>query len=113
MKAIKITTDGRAKTIEIDGLKGMQKAVGGYIQTVRSYELSNLVVPNNHSLLMIVDEDGKNKRLKLNEIATALYGNWWDEIVGDVLIMAEGFVDGEPDIVGLEENQVQALMKYF
>lgn len=50
MKAIKITTDGEAKVIEVDGLRGMQKAVGGYIQTVRSYELSNLVVPNNHSL---------------------------------------------------------------
>lgn len=62
---------------------------------------------------MIVDEDGKSKRLKLNEIATALYGNWWDDIAGDVLIMAEGFVNGEADIVGLTDEQIKALKRYF
>lgn len=113
MKAIKITTDGEVKAIEVDGLRGMQKAVGGYIQTVRSYFLNNLVVPDNKSLLMIVNEDGKNLGLDYNEIATTLYGAPYDDIVGDALIMAEGFVDGEADIVGLTDEQIKALKKYF
>lgn len=109
MKAIKITTDDVISVVDIQEptLKGMQKEVGGYIQTVMSYCLNNLDVPEKHNLMMIVNEDGFSKRLPYNEVASDLAD---DFIVGDVLIMAEGFVDGESDITGLTDEQVQALL---
>lgn len=64
MKAIKITTNDAKRVVNIKDLKGMQKHVGGNIQVVRSYFLNDLVVPANSSLLMIVNEDGKNVGLE-------------------------------------------------
>jgi malonyl CoA-acyl carrier protein transacylase len=112
MKAIKITTDDEISVVDIHEptLKGMQKEVDGYIQTVRGYNLNDLDVPEKRNLLMIVNEDGLNKELLYNEIAADLAD---DYIVGDVLIMAEGFVNGDPDIVGLTDEQVNALVEVF
>lgn len=114
MKAIKITTNDEISIVDIQGptLKGMQEHVGGSIETVRPYKLSELNVPDARSLLMIVNEEGKCIGLEVNFIASDLYDNTgYDYIVGDVLFLAEGFVDGEPDIVSLTEEQVQALHK--
>lgn len=114
MKAIKITTDNVISVIDIQEptLKGMQEHVGGHIETVRGYDLNNLDAPGAHDLLIIVNEEGKRKELPYNIITTDLV-DFGDFIVGDALIMAEGFVDGEPDIVGLTDEQAQALMEHF
>ena len=36
--------------------------------------------------ILLADEDGKNKRLPINELATAFYNNPYDYICGDVFI---------------------------
>lgn len=113
MKAIKITTDNEILAVDITDLEGMQEQVGGFIEIVRAYGLCELEVPQSESLIMIVNEEGKLLDLEANEIATDLYESYCDSIAGDVLIMAEGFVDGEPDIVGLTDEQVQALNNEF
>ena len=113
MKAIKITTNNEMLTVDIVGLDEMQESVGGFIEIVRPYGFCELDVPDSKSLIMIVNEEGKRLDLEVNEIATDLYESYCDSIAGDVLIMAEGFVDGEPDIVGLTDEQVQALNNEF
>ena len=113
MKALKITTDDEIFAVDVPGLKAMQEQVGGFIEIVRAYGLCELEVPQSESLIMIVNEEGKLLDLEANEIATDLYESYCDSIAGDVLIMAEGFVDGEPDIVGLTDEQVQALNNEF
>lgn len=78
--------------------------VGGYIELVHPRELP-------HPYVMLVNEDGHFRNLQPNPIASALYGS--QSIVGNVVIMQEGFVDGEPDIVGLDEKQIPALLDRF
>ena len=116
MKALKITTDSVISVIDIQepALEGMQKEVGGYIEHVRPVELYELNVPGKENLCMIVNEDGHFIGLAINLVASSLYNtscfDWWS-VLGNVLILAEGFVDGEPDIVGLDDEQIQALCK--
>lgn len=112
MKAIKVTADDVISVVDIPepALKGLQEHVGGYIETVRPYKLCELKIPDARSLLMIVNEEGKLQNLGVNFIASDLYDDTgYDEVVGDVLFLAEGFVNGEPDIVSLSKEQVQAL----
>ena len=113
MKALKITTDDEIFAVDVPGLKAMQEHVGGYIEIIRPYLLGGLNVPQSKSLIMICNEEGKLLGLEENEIASDLYDSIYDSIAGDVLIMAEGFVDGEPDIVGLNNEQIEALCNEF
>ena len=114
MKAIKITTYDEMLVVDITDLKDMQEQVGGYIETVRPYGLYELDVPDSKSLIVICNEEAKLLGLEENEIASDyLYDSIYDSIAGDVLIMAEGFVDGEPDIVGLNNEQIEALCNEF
>jgi hypothetical protein len=117
MKAIKITTDDVISVVDIQEptLKGMQEQVGGNIEVVRPFGFTYLNVPNKLSLVMIANEEGLCIQLPLNLLGTRLYNypELDDEqpIVGDILIMAEGFVDGEPDIVGLTNEQTIVLYR--
>ena len=62
---------------EIDNtLETLQKTVGGYIETVSLRDGG----------VMLVDEDGRMKRLSENLIATALCGR---QILGNVLIVGQ------------------------
>ena len=80
MKALKL--EGRThETIDIENtLEALQKAVGGYIETVR------LRVDN---AVMIVNEEGLLLGLPFNAVASALAGQ---TIVGVALVVG---VDGE------------------
>lgn len=120
MKAIKITTNNVISIIDIpeQSLWGMQEHVGGPIETVRPFGLSLLDVPGDKNLLMIVNEEGRCIGLDMNKAGSSLYNDGinypftgFEPIVGDILFMAEGFVDGEPDIVGLEDDQIIALFQ--
>jgi len=119
VKAIKITTDNVISVVEVPEptWKGMGELVGGYFEHVRPWGFMNLDVPEKEKLCMIVNGDGYALELDFNQTASMLYNayssrkeTWWS-VLGDVLIMAEGFVNGEPDIVGLDDEQIQALCK--
>ena len=56
---------------------------GGPIEIVRAYDGQSIIVLN---------EEGKMKDLPINNIATMLYGNPYDYIVGDVLLCKNGEV---------------------
>ena len=101
-RAIRITADNWISIAElrvVDGfmLQDLQKAVGGWIEIVPGMYLPE-------PLRIICNDEGVLKRLPLNRAASLLYGSG---IVGDVLLMAQGWRDGEPDIVGLTEGQAQ------
>lgn len=74
--------------------------VGGYIEIVRPKHLPRPYV-------MIVNEEGLLLRLPWNMAGSLLYG---EGIAGNIVIMREGFTeDGEPDILGLEEDDIDRL----
>jgi hypothetical protein len=69
-------------------LPELQAIVGGYIEMART----------NGELVMILNEEGKLKGLKTNLFATALYRyRSADYIVGDVLLVELGFLEGDDD----------------
>ena len=62
-------------------------------------------------VILLADESGLYKEpLRLNKFATVFYG---EPIFGDVLLAAEGYRNGEPDIVGLDGYQLQWLRHAF
>ena len=62
-------------------------------------------------VILLVDESGLYKEpLRFNKFASAFYG---EPIFGDVLLAAEGYRNGEPDIVGLDGYQLQWLRHAF
>lgn len=82
-KAFIVKTTGKIEYVEPEdgnyfSLKELKKAIGGgYIE----------IVPFRPNLVMVVDEDGKMKRLPLNTVATRIYNSKTnDYIVGDVLV---------------------------
>ena len=57
---------------------------------------------------MLVNEEGLLKDLPFNLIGSLLYqtpihGN---VVVGNIIIMKDGIVDGEPDIIGLDDDDI-------
>lgn len=68
----------------------------------------------NQNYILIVDEEGLYKEdNKINIPASVWYSamDWNYLIVGNVLIGKQGFVNGEPDIVGLSEEDFRLLKK--
>lgn len=95
MKAILIPVNGKSKLIEIDNeLEALQKAVGGYIETVSIAE----------DCCLIVDEEGLLKGKPINPTASRLGA----PLVGDVLVVGvhyDHFVDiPEPMIEMMKER---------
>ena len=81
------TTGERLESHPRDGkhyqLDELQAIVGGYIEMVRL----------ESGQLMFLNEEGKLKGLPINPLATTLYNNPNDVIVGDVLVCNSGQVE--------------------
>lgn len=110
MKGVVVTTDN---TVEIRDFgeplyKTVGEAVGGYIEIVHPIGLAD-------PLVMIVNEEGLILDLPLNQLGCLLYGthNHGHPIVGNIVVMQTGYVNGEPDIIGLDDNQAAELAKTF
>ena len=80
--------------------KSVGKAVDGYIEIVHPRRLG-------FPYCMIVNEEGLLRGLPLNPYGSYLYGieAHGNPIVGDSVILKEGFVNGEPDLVGLSDEE--------
>lgn len=120
MHAIKITTTDQISVVPVPvpepTWKGMGQLVGGYFEHVRPWGLMNLQVPEKEKLCMIVNGEGRIIGLKPNLVGSLLYNDTptptgYKPVVGDILIMAEGFKNGEPDIVGLTNEQIIVVFK--
>lgn len=84
--------------------RSLGEVVGGHIEIVHPAGLPDPFV-------MVVNEEGLLHGLQINAIGCILYGTLehGQPIVGNIVIMKEGFVDGEPYIVGLNDNDLVAV----
>ncbi len=99
MKGLIITTCNtmRIADFEQPAYKSVGKAVDGYIEIVHPRGLE-------FPYCMIVNEEGILRGLPTNLYGSHLYGHV-NPIVGDIVILKEGFVNGEPDLVGLSDEE--------
>lgn len=61
-------------------------------------------------ILMLVDDEGILKDLPYNPLAASLYGQY---IAGKAILMREGFINGEPDIVGLSADEQRYMFSFL
>ena len=85
-------------------LRDLQDAVDGFIEIVRPFGISC-----DH-LVMVVNDEGLIRDLPANPVGSLIYG---DTIAGTVVIMKEGIRDGEPDLIGLTEEEAEFVMRIF
>lgn len=106
-KAVVIQPDGEMRVVEIpdppDELAALKEHLdGGWLEMVTTPE----------GLSMFLDEEGKLKRLPINDKATVISGLFpRDVIVGPVVLL--GQVDRDGDCLGLTRKQLRDLLKRF
>lgn len=83
----------------------LNDAVGGYYEIVRPRYFK----PDS-KIVFICNENGINEQLDKNLIGSIVYGGL---IVGDIVFMKEGMVNGEPDLIGLKEDEISFLTDLF
>lgn len=103
--------DPKPEIIELDAdhlLDGMRRAIGcDCIEVV--HVQTGLLLP--HGVVMVADESGWFRGApRVNKFATVWYH---DVIVGNVMLAAEGYRNGEPDLVGLNDMQLKYLRDAF
>lgn len=91
---------------DCDRLHSFQKAVGGYIQTLPTELL-------DRKYTLLCNEEGLLLSLPINRTGCRFYHTERHgfPVCGDIAIAKIGFSNGEPDIVGLNESDVESLMK--
>lgn len=101
MKGIVVTTSNTmyVKDFGEPLYKSLGKEVGGHIEVVHPRRLEA-------PFIMIVNEEGRLEGLPLNTLGSFLYGApiHGEPIVGNIIILQEGFVNGEWDIIGLDDD---------
>lgn len=106
MKGIVVTTDLEIRIEEFSDplYKTVGSAVGGYIEHVKPARL-------RHPYCMIVNEEGRLLDLPLNHVGSYFYGTdqHGEPIVGNIVIMKDGYRGGEPDIVGLNDVEAEQI----
>lgn len=95
--------DNKLSTEQFNGLKRLCDSKIDLFETVK-------ITIANREYLMLLDEEGKIKRLPQNTIATALYNNPYDVVVGDVFIVK---FDGIEDIELLDDRDLDNINEIF
>ena len=110
MVGLFVTTDNEMSTVEYDApnYDVIQKAVGGWYEHVRPMWLEQ-------PYCMMVNEEGLLHNLPLNRIGSELYGTpqHGQPIVGNIFFLKDGYHGGEPDVVGMTEDEAQRLGDKF
>lgn len=108
---VKISTTGLIEIKDFDPVQQdvndvIHDALDSYYEIVRCRSLP-------FKFLMLVDDCGLLKELPINGIASELYGVRVHgcPICGPAVIMREDMVDGEPDIVGMTEEDTAELVR--
>lgn len=101
-KAVILKTDVPEYEIQTwpsdDSLSWLQEKVHGFIEVVTLGAYQKALRGLN--LALVVNDTGLIDDLPLNPIASVLYGF---EIHGQAVLCKTGYVDGEPDIVPLDD----------
>lgn len=110
MKGLTLDTENRMQFKDFGEslLDSLQKEVGGYIEVVHPKYLPE-------GLCMVVDDEGRLKGSAVNNIASVLYGTpeHGQPIVGNAVILREGFVAGELGFMSLDDGDEVGLMLLF
>lgn len=108
MKGIVITTKNamRVQEFSTPAYQSIGDAVGGWMEIVHPRRLEQ-------PFCMIVNDEGLLRNLPLNVFGSLLYGMDYhgNPIVGDIVLIKEGInSNGEFDLVGLDEQDIQTLV---
>ena len=110
MIALVVNTKNEIRRVEYDPphYDVIQKAVGGWYEHVHPMGLD---CPYS----MMVNEEGLLLGLPMNRLGSELYGTptHGQPIVGDVVFLKDGYDGGEPDVVGMTEDEALALGDKF
>lgn len=108
MKGIVISTENQLTVRDFGAplYKTIGEAVDGWIEIVRPGGLKSPYV-------MVVNEEGLIKELPINIAGSILYGTpaHGSPIVGNIVIMKEGWTDEGKDLLGLSDEEVVTLTK--
>ena len=106
-RGVVVTTDGRAYVKEFGYPlhRSCEDTLGGWIETVRPRGL-------DRPYMMLVNEEGLLHDLPFNVVGSFLYQTHihGSPIAGNIILMKDGYRDGERDIVGLEEDEAEKLL---
>ena len=108
MKGLVITTDNKVHVEDYGNplYKTVGQTVAGYIEIVHPRYLPR-------PYMLVINEEGKLIDLPINKTGSVLYGcdiDHGEPIVGDLVIMKDGYVNGEPDIVGLDDEDIPRIL---
>lgn len=110
MVGLFVTTDNEMSTVEYDAphYDVIQKAVGGWYERVHPMGLER-------PYCMMVNEEGLLRNLPVNRLGSELYGTpkHGQPIVGNAIFLKDGYHGGEPDVVGMTEDEAQRLGDKF
>ena len=107
MLGLVITHDGKMykKDFGEPLYQAVKETLGGYMEHVIPTWL-----PEPYCLL--INDEGKLRGLPVNEVGSIWYGSHLhgDPIVGNIIVMMDGYKDGERDIVGMTPEQCNAII---
>ena len=110
MIALVVNTKNEIRRVEYDPphYDVIKEAVGGWYEHVHPMGL-------DRPYSMMVNEEGLLLGLPMNRLGSELYGTprHGQPIVGDVLFLKDGYDGGEPDVVGMTEDEAQRLGDKF
>lgn len=110
MKGLVINTDSLMHTEEYAAplYETIGKTVGGWIENVHPK-----LLPAPYC--MVVNDEGLLLGLPLNLLGSVLYETFLhgNPIVGNIVILKEGFVEGERDFIGLDDDDIKFLGAMF
>lgn len=110
MVALVVTVNNSMHKVNYDPphYEVIKKAVGGWYEHVRPVGLES-------PYCMMVNEEGLRLNLPPNRIGSELYGTprHGQPIVGDIIFLKYGYYCGERDVVGMTEEEAQALGDKF
>lgn len=110
MKGLIVTTKNEMRLVDYDPphYDIIREVVGGWYEHVLPRRLPQ-------PYCMMVDEEGLLKSLPVNTLGSYLYQTdlHGSAIVGDIIILKDGYFAGERDTVGLTEEEARRLADRF
>lgn len=110
MVALVVNTKNEIRRVEYDppNYDILREAVGGWYEHVHPMGLKR-------PYSMMVNEEGLLLNLPMNQLGSLLYGTNFhgQPIVGDVVFVKDGYHGGEPDVVGMDDDEAQMVGDEF
>ena len=107
-KGVVITTDNKVYPVELSEplFQGAKEILGGYMEHVWPGGLKR-------PYCLLCNEEGLLMGLPMNAYGSFLYRTQihGSPIVGNIIIMKDGYENGEPDIVGLTHEEAAEISK--